>query len=100
MIEEVICPKCRKLFCPAPQHIYKDSKGRYCSWTCFNHRKDGKKPSSWKPVIMSDESGKVIREYTSATNASQQTGYNLKCIQKACRENGKYNGYIWKYKEG
>lgn len=35
------CKKCGKEFIPAPFHIYKDGgKYYYCSWTCFNHRKD------------------------------------------------------------
>ena len=41
-IIEVKCPKCGKIFCPAPYHAYKDNGKLYCSWTCFNHRKDKK----------------------------------------------------------
>lgn len=37
---EVKCKKCGKLFIPAPFHVFKDYRGMYCSWTCFNHRKD------------------------------------------------------------
>jgi hypothetical protein len=36
------CPKCGKNHIPAPQHVFKDDKGFYCSWTCFFHRNDGK----------------------------------------------------------
>lgn len=34
------CKKCGKEFIPAPLHIYKDGRKIYCSWTCYNHRKD------------------------------------------------------------
>ena len=44
-ITEAICPRCGKIFCPAPYHRFKDVTNHryYCSWTCFNHRKDKKK---------------------------------------------------------
>ena len=34
------CPRCKKKFCPAPYHVYRDEKGYYCSWTCYNHKDD------------------------------------------------------------
>lgn len=43
MLVEVKCKKCKKVFIPAPQHVYRDQRGSYCSWHCFNHRKDKKK---------------------------------------------------------
>ena len=39
-MKENKCPRCGKKFIPAPYHIYKSGKRRYCSWTCFNHRND------------------------------------------------------------
>lgn len=37
------CKKCGKIFVPAPLHRYRDERsGYYCSWTCYNHRKDPK----------------------------------------------------------
>ena len=41
-IVEKKCPKCGKIFCPAPYHRFKDkSTGKlYCCWTCYNHRND------------------------------------------------------------
>ena len=36
------CRKCGKKFIAAPLHIYRDQAKWYCSWTCFNHRKDKK----------------------------------------------------------
>lgn len=37
------CAKCGKIFVPAPQHVYRDNGKWYCTWTCYNHRKDEKK---------------------------------------------------------
>lgn len=34
------CRKCGKEFIPAPFHVYKDGSKYYCTWTCYNHRKD------------------------------------------------------------
>lgn len=34
------CNKCGKTFYPAPYHIYCERGKYYCSWTCYNHRKD------------------------------------------------------------
>jgi uncharacterized OB-fold protein len=39
-IVEMKCPKCGKIFVPAPYHAYKDGGKLYCSWTCYNHRND------------------------------------------------------------
>ena len=40
ILPEKKCRKCKKLFIPAPLHIYKDKSKWYCSWTCYNHRND------------------------------------------------------------
>lgn len=37
------CAKCGKKFYPAPQHVFKENSKWYCTWTCYNHRKDKKK---------------------------------------------------------
>lgn len=34
------CKRCGKKFIPAPLHAYKEGSKYYCSWTCYNHRKD------------------------------------------------------------
>ena len=39
-IVEKACPRCKKIFCPAAYHVYRDKKGYYCSWTCYNHKDD------------------------------------------------------------
>ena len=34
------CKRCEKKFIPAALHMYKEGSKYYCSWTCYNHRKD------------------------------------------------------------
>ena len=41
-ITEAKCKCCGKIFCPAPYHVYKDKKGLYCSYSCYNKR-EGKR---------------------------------------------------------
>lgn len=40
LLPEKKCPKCGKIFIPAPMHIYHEYSKYYCSWTCYLHRKD------------------------------------------------------------
>lgn len=39
-IREMDCAKCSKKFIVAPAHIYKKGSKYYCSWSCYNHRKE------------------------------------------------------------
>lgn len=41
-LKERKCGKCGKVFIPTYRYAYVDIGRRrwYCSWTCFNHRKD------------------------------------------------------------
>lgn len=41
-LREKRCYLCGKAFIPTFEYVYHDKKqGKwYCSWTCFNHRKD------------------------------------------------------------
>lgn len=99
---EVKCQKCGKMFIPAPLHRFRDEKGFYCSWTCYNHRVQkqaqpvGKKPQQ---VAMCDRNGEEIQVFQSALKASEQTGYDYKSIQFACHQSTAFRGYYWKYKE-
>ena len=46
LLQECKCAECKKVFCPAPLHIYKDGKKVFCKWTCYNayiKRKESKK---------------------------------------------------------
>ncbi len=99
---EMICPKCGKLFIPAPLHRFRDEGRVYCSWTCYNHRDQktytlrGRKPQR---VAMCDRTGTEIQEFQSALKASELTGYDYKGIQFACNSSTTFRGYLWKYKE-
>ena len=99
---EMTCGKCGKIFIPAPQHIYKDDEHIYCSWTCYNHRDDGKKKVKGKhsrSVIMRDLNGNKVKEFASAQNASEFTGYHINRIRDACRDSTVFRGCLWEYGE-
>lgn len=40
ILPEKKCRKCGKKFIAAPEHVYRDRRSWYCSWTCYLHRKD------------------------------------------------------------
>lgn len=29
------CANCGKIFCPAPEHVYKDDDKAFCKWSCL-----------------------------------------------------------------
>ena len=40
-LKEYKCAKCGKTFIPPYNHVFQEGRRKwYCSWTCFNHRKD------------------------------------------------------------
>lgn len=98
---EVICGKCGKIFVPAPQHIFKDDAHMYCSWTCYNHRDKEKKVKGKhsRSVIMRDLNGNKVKEFASAQNASECTGFHVNGIRDACRESTVLRGFLWEYGE-
>lgn len=98
-LEGTICPKCGKEFFPYPQHIYKCGSKRYCSWTCFNHKDDGK-PSKNKAVLQYTLDGVFIREFESAKQAADFIDGTANYIRYVClgQRKSAYKS-IWKYKE-
>ena len=100
-MQEVICPKCGKNFIHAPQHVFTDDKGFYCSWTCFFHRNDGKqkKVKGARMIEVYDESGELLRRFKSARDASDLLGFPVHGVMDACRLGNKYKGFYWKYKD-
>lgn len=98
-MKEEICKKCKKVFIPAPQHVYRDGRGMYCSWHCFNHRNDAKTERKIKKVELHSESGCLLKVFTSATDAAEQTGFDARRIRDACRDQTPYQGFTWKYRE-
>lgn len=101
---EAICKKCGKIISRITfyNYAYKDEKGfYYCSWTCYNHRNDGKRSTKprVKMVELHSENGYLLKVFTSATDAAENTGYDASKIRDACREQKTYMGFIWKYRE-
>lgn len=102
MFDELICSKCGKKFIPAPQHIYVDGRKIYCSWHCYNHRKDVAidQRKKIKKVELYSPSGCLLKVFKSTKAAADETGFNLRMIGNACRGDRKtYMGFIWKYRE-
>ena len=99
MYREEFCKRCGKIFVPAAQHIYRDYKGIYCSWTCYNHRNDGKSPIKTKKVGQYTPEGDLIRIYESAKEAAEIIGGELKGIRMACTQRLTYFGHKWRYEE-
>jgi hypothetical protein len=65
-MRESICPVCKKIFIPAPYHIYVKNEITYCGWNCYNKSentkmdKGGAKP---RGVVMKDERGNVVKHF-------------------------------------
>ena len=101
MLGTKTCAKCGKEFFATPMHVYKDRHNHkwYCSWTCFNRRKKKKSNEllGVKQVEQLTLDGKSVKIFRSATNAHESTGFKLENIQKACKEQTPYNGYLWRY---
>lgn len=93
------CKKCGKEFYPVPDHVFKDRDGHYCSWTCFNHRHDGKVDNRWKRVVQLTPEGEPIRVFQSSNQAGEFVGVTAACIRKACKTKKKFKKYLWRYEE-
>lgn len=97
-LTESYCVRCGKAFFPAPMHVFKDNKGRYCGWTCFNHRNDDKAPR-YQPVECLCLDGTVIITYQSATKAAESVGSAAYLIKRAIDNGTPWKGYLWRYKK-
>lgn len=94
------CRKCGKKFIPAVEHVYRDYRGFYCSWTCYNHKDDGKAKAKNRRVELWNMSGsEVLRVFKNAEDASRETGYDAEDIREACRTGEAYRGFVWMYRE-
>ena len=94
------CAKCKKEFFPTRMHVYKDGRYKYCCWTCYKHRKDGKKRRTAKAVEWRTLDGFLLNTYPSAAEAaaSIEGTFSAQSIRDACRTNRPYKGYLWNYK--
>lgn len=103
VLYEYHCKRCGKIMFPTPDHAYKDERGMYCSWTCFNHRNDGRRRGhNNKQIEQYSLEGELLHVYPSATAAADSIYDNdatAQGIYKACRENKKYKRFIWRYKD-
>lgn len=97
-LEPSYCKKCGKEFYPTPMHVYRDSTGTYCCWTCFSHRRKKKPASNAKKVeqYLDDEPWKT---FSSATEAAKYIGGLPAGIRKACLTGTKYKCFFWRYKQ-
>lgn len=98
---EVKCRKCGKVFIPAPQHVFRDTYGLYCSWTCYNHKDDRKKGGrkNKRVEMWSLEGGEVLKVFKNAEDAARETEYSAPEIREACRTGVTYRGFVWMYRE-
>lgn len=94
---EICCPKCGKIFVPAPQHIYKDNGKTYCSWTCYNHREQAQKKQRSRTVLMYDIHGNLVERFTGAVEAADSIQGKPTNIRDACKHSKRYKGYFWRY---
>lgn len=97
-IKEYSCVLCGQIFIPAPEHIYKDHRGKYCSWRCFNHRNDHKKKAyNAKTVDQFDLDGNFVNRYPSTRKAADAIDGCQDRISVACRTGRIYKGCYWEY---
>ncbi len=95
---EVCCRKCGKIFVPAPQHIYRDRYGYYCSWTCYNHRKEvAQKKKLTREIEQRNRAGEIIKVFKNAKQAADAVLGSEKNIYRACNSAAIYHGFVWRY---
>ena len=99
-ITEMQCPVCKRNFIPAPYHVYMDGNTPICSYTCYIHKNDGKRPSNVKPVYQYFLDGEFLRSFDSAKEAAICVGATPKMIQECCRGITKTSaGFLWSYEK-
>ena len=100
---ETKCKRCGKNFWVAPYHIYRDEKGMYCTWTCYNHRNDDEPKAQTQhpksiPIIQCDKSGNAVATFNSIAEAATHINCTAKTISRACKTHKPCKGYLWRYK--
>lgn len=98
-IVEICCPTCKKIFVPAPHHVYKDGDKTYCTWTCFNHRAEGATKPRTRSVLMYDKKGNFIARFDGAKEAGLKINGNPNAIREACNHGTRHKGYFWRYED-
>lgn len=99
-----ICVRCGKTqtsIHSLDEWVYRDGRGFYCIWTCYNHRND-KKPKAQHPksipIIQYDKSGNVVKTFDSLVEAANHINGVAKSISRVCKTRTPYKGYLWRYK--
>lgn len=96
----VKCKRCGKLFECTALWVYKDEKGIYCTWTCYNHRNDKpiRRKKGLKKVEQYTADNRLIAIYDCAKSAAEANLCDAEGIREACRGTSKtYLGFVWKY---
>lgn len=108
MLEGTKCVKCGKEFFPTPMHVFRDWRGHYCCWTCYNHRNDGREKAEPKTKQVEQWSldGELIKIFRSPAEAAEAIGVNYTTMTKACNNARSESsllypckGYMWRYRE-
>ena len=94
-MREIICPVCGRLFIRSPKHLYKDGKRCFCSWNCFVHRHETKKP---RAVEQYTKNGTLIRTFRDVEEAATYMVGTVQEIDTACKNCSFYRNYLWRYK--
>lgn len=97
-LTEKNCSRCGKIYIPTPEWLYRDNGRGYCSWTCYNHRNDGKK-CRYKAVEYLLPDGTVLHSFQSASKAAEWFGTSPFRIINAIDKGTQFKGYLWRYKE-
>ena len=100
---EMFCAKCGKNFIPAPEHLYRNGKGWYCSYTCWIRSEDEKKKQGKPPKMVEQctPDGKVVRlHYSIRAVAEYLKLENTHSVIRAIKNKTVYKGYLWRYVDG
>lgn len=94
------CRKCGKNFIPTYDWVYKDDRGIYCSYPCYNHREvcERKRKQSMPVELYAMDGKTLLKTFDNAVDAANITQHNLDRVRKACRDGTPFAGFIWKYK--
>ena len=92
---EKICCICGKRFTPSPT---KRKSAQTCSRECFIKLAKARASNRKVRIVQCDLDGKIIKEWESARDCQNETGFYESNINKCCNGHIKtYKGYKWCY---
>lgn len=103
MLQSKICPVCKKEFFPTMHWVYRDEFSILCSWKCF--RINEKSATAYKrkyrdrQVEQLTTDGELVRTFKTSHEAADFMKCPYSSLSQACKENKKFKGYIWRYKD-